>query len=124
MESECHTQEHARSYKNLAAARRTAKKDGYKLDKTWTHVKELFCQCFGSDAHKWQVDAMEAVLVGLNSVPVMIAGTGAGKTMPFMMPLLLNSKNKAIIISPLKILQADQVCHAYNPHSSTYTPNL
>jgi hypothetical protein len=57
------------------------------------------------------VDAAEAMLVGLDSV--VIAGTAAGKTMPFMMPLLLDSKNKAIIISPLKILQADQVCNSY-----------
>jgi bloom syndrome protein len=39
---------------------------------------------------------------------VVIAGTGAGKTMPFMMPLLLDKK-KVIIVSPLKVLQADQV---------------
>jgi len=40
---------------------------------------------------------------------VVIVGTGAGKTMPFMMPLLLDRKKKVLIISPLKILQADQV---------------
>jgi len=50
---------------------------------------------------------MEAILLGLDTV--VIAGTGAGKTMPFVMPLLLDKKKKAIVISPLKILQADQV---------------
>jgi bloom syndrome protein len=38
-----------------------------------------------------------------------IAGTSAGKMMPFMMPLLLDKHKKVIIISPLKVLQADQV---------------
>jgi superfamily II DNA/RNA helicase len=51
---------------------------------------------------------MEAILLGINSL--VIAGTGTGKTMPFMMPLMLDSKKKALIISPLKILQANQVC--------------
>jgi len=45
-------------------------------------------------------------LLGVDSL--VIAGTGTGKTMPFMMPLMLDPKKKALIISPLKILQADQ----------------
>ena len=52
----------------------------------------------------------EAILLGLDSV--VIAGTGAGKTMPFMMPLLLDEKKKVVIISPLKVLQEDQVSHS------------
>jgi len=39
----------------------------------------------------------EAILLGLDSV--VIAGTGAEKTMPFMMPLLLDESMKSIIIS-------------------------
>jgi superfamily II DNA helicase RecQ len=50
-------------------------------------------------------------LLGLDSV--IVTGTGAGKTMPFMMPLLLNDKKMVIIISLLKILQADQVQYHY-----------
>jgi ATP-dependent helicase YprA (DUF1998 family) len=50
----------------------------------------------------------EAIILGLNSV--VIVGTGAGKTMPFMMPLLLDKVKKVVIVSPLKVLQADQVC--------------
>jgi bloom syndrome protein len=38
-----------------------------------------------------------------------IAGTGSGKTMPFMMLLLMDPTKKIIIISPLKVLQLDQV---------------
>src|ERR1700678_1627762 len=47
--------------------------------------------------------------IALSLHSLVIAGTGAGKTMPFMMPLMLDPKKKALIISPLKILQADQV---------------
>ena len=36
--------------------------------------------------YSWQLDVTEAIFLGLD--PVVIAGTGAGKTMPFMMPLL------------------------------------
>jgi ATP-dependent helicase YprA (DUF1998 family) len=45
--------------------------------------------------------------MGLDSI--VIAGTGSGKTMPFMMPLLMDPTKKIIIISPLKVLQLDQV---------------
>ncbi|KAH6885558.1 P-loop containing nucleoside triphosphate hydrolase protein [Coprinopsis sp. MPI-PUGE-AT-0042] len=51
------------------------------------------------------MDVTEAMLVGLDSF--VIAGTGSGKTMPFMMPLIMDKKKKAIIISPLKLLQED-----------------
>jgi superfamily II DNA/RNA helicase len=40
---------------------------------------------------------------------VVVASTGAGKTMPFMMPLMLNKSKKVIIVLLLKILQVDQV---------------
>jgi len=52
----------------------------------------------GKDPYDGQLDVMEIILLGLDSV--VIAGTGAGKTMPFMMPLLLNKSKKVIIISP------------------------
>jgi bloom syndrome protein len=42
-----------------------------------------------------------------------VAGTGAGKTIPFMMPLLLHPEKFVLIISPLKILQEDQVSCIY-----------
>jgi len=42
-----------------------------------------------------------------------IAGTGAGKTMPFVMPLFLDPKKIVVVISPLNALEEDQVntCH-------------
>ncbi|KAF8807500.1 hypothetical protein BYT27DRAFT_7099682, partial [Phlegmacium glaucopus] len=54
---------------------------------------------------QWQADVAEAVLLGLDSF--LIAGTGAGKTTPFMMLLLLDTK-KATVISPLTIFQTDR----------------
>jgi bloom syndrome protein len=70
-------------------------------------LKLIFHDHFKKDPYEWQLDVTETILLGLDSV--VIAGAGAGKTMPFMMPLLLNDKKKVIIISPLKILQADQM---------------
>jgi len=69
-------------------------------------LKSIFRDRFGKDPYERQLDVTEAILLGLDSV--VIVGTGAGKTMPFMIPLLLDDKKKVIIISLLKILQADQ----------------
>lgn len=43
---------------------------------------------------------------------MIIAGTGAGKTLPFAMPLLADrtGKSKVIIVSTLNALEQDQVC--------------
>ena len=51
--------------------------------------------------------SLEAIILDLDSV--VIVGTGACKTMPFMMPLLLDKIKKVIIVPLLKVLQADQV---------------
>ncbi|KAJ7168072.1 P-loop containing nucleoside triphosphate hydrolase protein [Mycena crocata] len=60
----------------------------------------------GMEAHDWQVDMGEALALGLDCS--LIAGTGAGKTMPFVMPLFLESEKIIIIISPLNALEVDQ----------------
>jgi ATP-dependent helicase YprA (DUF1998 family) len=105
---EAHERLHARSYRNLEKARENvSRKSGYDSSKTRQDITLLFRERFGTDPYEWQLDVTEAILLGLDSV--VIAGTGAGKTMPFMMPLLLDGKKKVLIISPLKILQADQV---------------
>jgi bloom syndrome protein len=92
----------------LEKARQTAAaKTGYNSTTTRAEVWQLFRQRFGQDPYEWQIDVTEAILLELDSV--VIAGTGAGKTMPFMMPLLLQPARKVIIVSPLKVLQADQV---------------
>ena len=98
----------SKSYRILEkACAEAAWKNGYNLQTTRTDLQQLFCEWFGKDPYDWQLDVMEAILLGLDSV--VIAGTGAGKTMPFMMPLMLDKSKKVIIVSPLKILQVDQV---------------
>jgi ATP-dependent helicase YprA (DUF1998 family) len=57
---------------------------------------------------EWQLDVAEALLLGIDTV--VIAGTGSGKTIPFMLLLVLNPEKMVLIISPLKVLQCDQVC--------------
>ena len=100
--------QHANAKRNLENARKTAaKKSNYDSQKSRSDLKRIFQERFGSDPYDWQVDVSEALILGLDSV--VIAGTGSGKTMPFMMPLLLDAKKKIIIISPLKVLQLDQV---------------
>ena len=104
-----HFQTQTRSYKNLDKSRKlAAKTSNYDSAATRARVTTLFQERFGAPPRDWQLDVTEAILLGLDSV--VIAGTGAGKTMPFMMPLLLDESKKSIIISPLKVLQDDQVC--------------
>jgi ATP-dependent helicase YprA (DUF1998 family) len=99
----------ARSLANLQAAIQLAtKKKDYNSERTREKLINIFSQRFGQAPYPWQLDVTEALLLGLDTV--VVAGTGAGKTMPFMMPLLLNPEKIVIILSPLKVLQRDQVC--------------
>ena len=61
----------------------------------------------GKAPHEWQVDVTEALLVGLDCT--VIAGTGSGKTMPFVMPTFVEPEKIYFVISPLNALEADQV---------------
>ncbi|KAH6877038.1 P-loop containing nucleoside triphosphate hydrolase protein [Coprinopsis sp. MPI-PUGE-AT-0042] len=103
--AETHAARTERSKSNLAKAVEAAERDGYDSKKTRDDIERLFEERFGKKPYKWQMDVTEAMLVGLDSF--VIAGTGSGKTMPFMMPLMTDKKKKAIIISPLKLLQED-----------------
>ncbi|KAF8546012.1 hypothetical protein OG21DRAFT_1374436, partial [Imleria badia] len=59
--------------------------------------EEFEKQTGGKQPYDWQVNGAEALLTGLDCV--VIAGTGAGKTMPFMMPLLIHMKKHVIVFS-------------------------
>ncbi|KAH9958297.1 hypothetical protein BC827DRAFT_1344993 [Russula dissimulans] len=61
----------------------------------------------GLEPYSWQLDICEALLLGLDCI--VITGTGAGKTMPFIMPLLVDPTKKkvVVIISPLNALEHD-----------------
>jgi ATP-dependent helicase YprA (DUF1998 family) len=63
----------------------------------------------GKSPYPWQLDAAEAIFLGLDCIA--IAGTGAGKTIPFVLPLLAgDSSNKmVIVISPLNAVAFNQV---------------
>jgi ATP-dependent helicase YprA (DUF1998 family) len=92
----------------LKAARAATPK--YSAETTRTGIVKAFSNSFGGkDPYDWQVDVCEALLLGVNCI--VIAGTGAGKTMPFVMPLLVDETGRKIVIilSPLNELEHDQV---------------
>lgn len=87
----------------LAAAR------NLRYDSTATRAKiqtEFTRRNSGKQPYNWQVNVTEALLLGLDCT--VIAGTGAGKTMPFVMPLFVHPKKVVVIISPLNALEEDQ----------------
>ena len=53
----------------------------YSSVKTRQEISVSFENAFGQTPYGWQVDICEALLLGLDCIA--IAGTGAGKTMPF-----------------------------------------
>ncbi|THV04363.1 P-loop containing nucleoside triphosphate hydrolase protein [Dendrothele bispora CBS 962.96] len=101
---------HQQSYSNLDKARdKAAQEYMYNSQTARDYMQVQFTSRFGRTAHEWQLDIAEAIILGLDSV--LIAGTGHGKTIPFML-ILLNDKAETstlVVISPLKILQEDQV---------------
>ncbi|KIK79412.1 hypothetical protein PAXRUDRAFT_161354, partial [Paxillus rubicundulus Ve08.2h10] len=63
-------------------------------------IVEEFCAWFNNLVpYDWQLNVTEALMLGLDcSVKV---GAGAGKTMPFVMPLFSQPNKHVLIISPL-----------------------
>ncbi|KAI0744526.1 P-loop containing nucleoside triphosphate hydrolase protein [Earliella scabrosa] len=103
-----HDQETAHSYALLDAAREAARVSrGYDSVATRLKVTEEFRERMGGKSpHAWQLDVTEALLLGLDCT--VIAGTGCGKTMPFVMPAFVETDKLYIIISPLNALETDQ----------------
>ena len=104
-----HSEIRLRSYKLLEEARLAASTSeaGYNCQQTRSTITKSFKARSGKTPYDWQLDVTEAILLGLDST--VIAGTGSGKTIPFMLPLLAHPEKITIIISPLKVLQRDQV---------------
>ncbi|KAI0634115.1 P-loop containing nucleoside triphosphate hydrolase protein [Trametes polyzona] len=103
-----HDDERARSYAILQAARDEAISKR-KYDSALTRsklVEEFRARTGGKTPYDWQVDVAEALLLGVDCT--VIAGTGSGKTMPFVMPAFVDSHKTYIIISPLNALERDQ----------------
>lgn len=101
-----HEEIRARSYAVLERARR--KRRGYDSVLTRLEMKGAVESMMGKVAYDWQLDVAECLVLGVNAI--VVAGTGAGKTLPFVMPLLLREMRGkvVIIISPLISLQHDQ----------------
>ncbi|KAF8322149.1 P-loop containing nucleoside triphosphate hydrolase protein [Clavulina sp. PMI_390] len=57
--------------------------------------------------YEWQLDVAEAAFLGLDTV--ISAGTGFGKTLPFVLVHLIVPDRLTIIVSPLNALEYDQV---------------
>jgi ATP-dependent helicase YprA (DUF1998 family) len=103
-----HQRDAAKAAAILQKAREEARKSrNYQSAPTRAKIRNEFRERNnGMTAHEWQVDMGEALHLGLDCS--MIAGTGAGKTMPFVMPLFVDSDKMIIIISPLNALEEDQ----------------
>ncbi|KAJ6628448.1 P-loop containing nucleoside triphosphate hydrolase protein [Mycena sp. CBHHK59/15] len=125
-----HVKRAAQSQRILEEAREKARrKNKYDSDQTRRDLARLFEEMFKKPPYEWQIDVSEALVLGLDAV--VIAGTGAGKTIPFMMPLLLDPTKFVLVISPLKILQENQAKHfrkmglkAAAVNGDTYTREL
>jgi ATP-dependent helicase YprA (DUF1998 family) len=105
------SQNENRSLRNLEAARLTAfETRGYS---SATFREKITRECekrCGYTPKEWQLQAAEAM--HLNVDTVLIAGTGSGKTTPFLLPLMYGEEEEKpmmLLISPLIALEEDQV---------------
>lgn len=108
-----HQESHRREVKKSTACLQKAwddvfKKSSYQSASTRATLHAEFChRNAGKVPYAWQVDVREELHLGLDCS--VIAGTGAGETMPFVMPLFLDPKKIVVVISPLNALEEDQV---------------
>lgn len=105
-----HAYTRKRSYALLDGARAEAKKRRkYDTHATRQIMIEESKKRTGLVPYPEQLDLAECMLLGLDTTS--IAGTGWGKTLPFVLPLFApQSRGRIIIIvSPLNSLEADQV---------------
>ncbi|KAK7008277.1 bloom syndrome [Favolaschia claudopus] len=102
-----HAKRTADSQHILQEAREKARRRrDFNSEATRQKLEFLFEEQTGKKPYEWQIDVSEALILGLDSV--VIAGTGAGKTIPFMLPVMLHPEKFVLVISPLKVLQEDQ----------------
>ncbi|KAH7910891.1 P-loop containing nucleoside triphosphate hydrolase protein [Hygrophoropsis aurantiaca] len=103
-----HEDEKNLSYQNLDKARELAATLGYSSETTRKALEEA-CKdhCNSRTPYPWQVDAAEAFYLSMDCT--IIAGTGSGKTLPFIMPSFINKNKITFVISPLKTLEEDHV---------------
>jgi ATP-dependent helicase YprA (DUF1998 family) len=102
-----------RSQENMQRARIHAMmKEGFNREEWREKAKECIKNTTGFEAYTHQLNTGEALALGMDAF--VIAGTGAGKTIPFTLPVLMSLDDKSMvwIFSPLKELQRDQVRHS------------
>jgi ATP-dependent helicase YprA (DUF1998 family) len=85
------------------------RQEHYDAAATRARMSNACLEISGCTPYEWQLDVGEAISLSTNVT--VIAPTGAGKTIPFVLPLLLDNTDggMVLIISPLKELQSDQV---------------
>ncbi|KAI0629149.1 P-loop containing nucleoside triphosphate hydrolase protein [Trametes polyzona] len=104
-----HDEDHKHSYAVLQAARDAAAASTRKYDSNATRkklIEEFGARTGGKAPYDWQLDVAEALLLGVDCT--VIAGTGSGKTMPFVMPTFIEREKIYFVISPLNALEKDQ----------------
>lgn len=115
------TKVHATSYQNLERVRQDAASADDPNDRYSSTISrarmtaETSRRCDGKTPQWFQTDVGEAFLLGMDVI--LVSGTGTGKTLAFLQPLLADASemSKIIIISPLNLLEYDMVCGIYSP---------
>ena len=121
------------SYKILSEAR--AEKEDYNSLATRHTLSDAVTALYPAIMpYDWQVDLAEALNLGLDAT--VIAGTGSGKTLPWVMPLLLEQNHDRIkrargrsCIARVHILKITNLMYcisvirlAFSPRSSGFPP--
>jgi hypothetical protein len=77
------------------------------------HLSSLAEAKLGIKPFEFQLEIAAAILRGEDVIADI--GTGGGKTLCFILPILLSEHDLTIIVSPLNALMIDQVCPIANP---------
>ncbi|KIJ61474.1 hypothetical protein HYDPIDRAFT_31340 [Hydnomerulius pinastri MD-312] len=130
-QKDSHAEQKQKSYTNLCNSREVAAKtSNYSSETTRkAFVDACLQRCNNQSPYPWQLDAAEAFYLGLDCT--VLAGTGSGKSLPFVMPSMLNSEKVLVVISPLNSLEEDQASRcrkmglaAVAVNHQTYTDEL
>jgi superfamily II DNA helicase RecQ len=73
---------------------------------TYAMLSQKSLEILGIQPLKFQLDAADAILQGKDVI--LDVGTGSGKSLCFILPLLLNESDISLVISPLTALMMEQ----------------
>ncbi|KIK97805.1 hypothetical protein PAXRUDRAFT_135571 [Paxillus rubicundulus Ve08.2h10] len=109
-----HTEQKKKLYTNLVNSQEVATRtSSYSSENTRKAFIDTCLHRYNNQPpYSWQLDAAVAFYLGLDCT--VLAGTGSGKSLPFVMPCILSSNKVLLVISPLNSLEEDQVtcwCH-------------